>query len=173
MIFKNSRFMVVYIGLIVLAIDFITKFLVAHFIPVMSYDSLWYPYGGIGIFNNLMGIEFSIVHVTNRGAAWSTLESHQDALLIIRTLLIFAMLAYLLFINKNKESVIPLVLIVSGAIGNVLDFFLYGHVVDMIYFIFWGHPYPVFNVADSAVTIGVLWLVLSSLWNSKKAKVRA
>ena len=48
-------------------------------------------------------------------------------------------------------------LILAGAISNVIDTFVYGHVVDMIHFTFWGYDYAVFNLADSAVCLGVFW----------------
>jgi len=67
---------------------------------------------------------------------------------------------YVMLFNKNKALVVPFVFVISGAIGNILDYFIYGHVVDMMHFVFWGYDYPVFNIADSFICIGVALLFL-------------
>ena len=135
-----------------------------RWIPLMGKDSWWYPYGGIGVFQDFFGIQFSIVHATNTGAAWSLLSEYQSYLVGLRIFLILALFVYMLIFNKNKAIVLPVTLIMAGALGNIMDYFVYGHVIDMIYFKFWGYSYPVFNVADSAVTIGIAWILLQSWW---------
>lgn len=120
-----------------------------------------YPYGGIAIFKDFQGIEFSIVHATNKGAAWGTFSEYASVLLIFRILLI-GFLIYYYFKHHSLFIRLPLALIIAGALGNVIDIFLYGHVVDMFHFIFFGYDYPVFNIADSAICIGVaLYLIFS------------
>ena len=150
---------------LVLAADIITKYWVHYNLPLMlSYPQ--YPYGGIGIFRDWGGIEFSISHLTNRGAAWGMLTGYQGALVGVRILLIIGLILYAAFWNKRPSWRIPLALIIAGATGNVIDYYVYGHVVDMFHFVLWGYDFPVFNVADSAVSIGVCWLiVLTSLQN--------
>lgn len=147
---------------IVLLVDIVSKFLTNAHLPLMGSAFPSYPYGGIPIFSNFLGIEFSISHLTNRGAAWGVLGEYQDLLLIARIILIAGMLAYLFFINKDLSLRFPLALVITGAIGNVIDYFIYGHVVDMLHFVLWGFDFPVFNVADCAVTIGICWLVIAS-----------
>ncbi len=132
----------------------------------MGTDSLWYPYGGIGVFSDFGGVQFSLVHVTNKGAAWSAFSGYQSYLVIFRIALIIGMALFITYFNKNKTIVLPFTLILAGALGNILDYFVYGHVVDMLYFNLWGYPYPVFNIADSAVTVGVAWILLQS-WFKK------
>lgn len=129
-----------------------------------------YPYGGIPIFKNFLGIEFSISHLTNHGAAWGMLSNYQDLLLIVRIFLIIGMLVYLVYINRIKAWRFPLALMIVGATGNIIDYFIYGHVVDMLHFVLWGYDFPVFNIADSAVTIGVAWLLISSSWQELHRK---
>ncbi|MEM1283417.1 MAG: signal peptidase II, partial [Chlamydiota bacterium] len=123
--------------------------------------NMWFPFGGIAVFKNFFGVDFSIVHAINRGAAWGILSQYQQFLLVGRIILIVMVVVYALFFNSNRSYDMPLALIITGASANVLDYFLYGHVVDMFYFIFWGYHYPVFNVADSAICIGVAWLILA------------
>lgn len=157
-------------ALLVFLIDFLTKFLTQKYIPVFNQHLLHYPYGGVGVFKNFFGVEFSIVHVCNWGAAWGILHNFQVYLLIVRLILIAAVFIYLIKFNRQKSWEIPLSLIIAGAFGNVLDYFFYGHVVDMFHFIFWGYEYPVFNIADSAICIGIFWLFFLS-WIERKAVV--
>ncbi len=153
----------VMIFVIVLVLDQITKWLTDAYIPLIGPYPSVYPYGGIPVFESFLGIEFSISHVINYGAAWGVLADAQVYLLALRISLIAAMFAYLLFMNTNEKWVLPLALVLSGAVGNVLDYFFYGHVVDMLNFFFWGYDYPVFNLADSAVFLGVVWVSLTTL----------
>jgi signal peptidase II len=158
-----------WIGIFIIAIDAITKYAVQEYLPTMSYGANYYPYGGVGVFQNLWGIEFSLVHQTNRGAAWGVFANFSNHLLLLRIVLIVGMLGYLLFFNKNQSIVLPLTIIAAGAMGNVLDYFLYGHVIDMFHFVLWGYDFPVFNIADTFISLGVFWLCLSTLVTGKKS----
>lgn len=150
------------LALSLLGADILSKYWTQKFLPLMHNFSS-YPYGGIGIFENFLGVQFSITHLTNKGAAWGTLGHYQFPLLLFRILLICALLLYLKSINRQQKNFLPFMLITVGAIGNVLDYFLYGHVIDMFYFALGGYSFPVFNIADSAVTIGIGWQLLLSL----------
>jgi signal peptidase II len=154
------------LAVVVLLIDILTKFMTHQMLPMKNWTTLWYPYGGIGVFKDFLGIEFSIVHATNKGAAWGVLSSYQDYLIVFRIVLILALLVYVFFINKNKNYEFPFALIIAGAIGNVLDFFIYGHVIDMLHFVLWGYDFPIFNAADSSIFLGVASLIILS-WDKK------
>lgn len=154
------------LGLSILLIDQIVKWLVYSFIVPIDQVAYTYPYGGLPIFKNVLGIDFSINYVTNKGAAWGVLGNYQLPLILLRMGLIAALLVYLFFFNRHLSWQLPLVLIISGAIGNVMDFFIYGHVIDMLHFVLWGYDFPVFNVADSAISIGIGYLFLLSWMES-------
>lgn len=141
-----------------LLLDQITKWLTYKYLPAMIYSSNTYPYGGIAVFRNLFGVDFSITHLTNRGAAWGFFAAFQSHLLIARIVFITLLGYYALFINKNYKRNLAFALILAGAIGNVIDFFHYGSVIDMLHFTFWGYDYPVFNIADTAIFLGVIWI---------------
>lgn len=150
------------IGFTVLLIDQISKFATFKYLPLIESYYYHYPYGGIGVFKDFFGIEFSLNYMANKGAAWGVLGDYQIPLLIMRICLIFGLLLYF-FRNKTPSALqIPLALILAGAIGNVLDFFIYGHVIDMFHFVLWGYDFPVFNVADSAISIGIGLLFILS-----------
>lgn len=135
----------------------------------MSWLTLLYPYGGIAIFKDFFGVQFSIIHETNQGAAWGSFADYAPYLLVIRVGLIVILSVYLLFISKNPSIQFPLSLIIAGAIGNVLDILWYSHVIDMFYFKFGSYSYPVFNIADSVIFIGVFWLVIQSFFQKKRS----
>lgn len=149
--------------LAVLAVDQLTKYLTDAYIPLMGYRYPFYPYGGIPVFKDFFGVEFSISHATNTGAAWGAFGNYQIPLLILRLILIIGLIAYLFLYNKRMVRVAPLALIIAGAIGNVFDFFLYGHVIDMFHFVLRGYDFPVFNVADCAISIGIGLFFVNSL----------
>ena len=160
--FFNVRSKAIFLATFILCVDLLTKYWTQHDLPMMYSHAENYPYGGIGVFKNLLGIEFSITHAINYGAAWGILHQHQFSLLIFRLLLVILLSIYAFFINKQAHQRLPLTLIIAGATGNIIDYFLYGHVIDMFNFIFWGYPYPVFNVADSAITLGILGLLVQN-----------
>ena len=108
-----------------------------------------------------------IAYAENTGAAWGIFSDFPFLLVLFRFLLIAGMCVYLVKYNTKKEWQIPLVCIISGAIGNVIDYFLYGFVIDMIQCIFWGYNYPVFNISDAAIFIGSFWILCLVLFEKK------
>lgn len=121
------------------------------------------PIGGISVFQNFYGVDFSLELATNTGVAWSLFNHYPSLIFSIRVMLILAMLFYLFRLPKRSQLLFPLCLIISGAIGNIIDYLLYGYVIDLFHFVFWSYDYPIFNVADSAICVGVaLYLILSN-----------
>jgi signal peptidase II len=104
---------------------------------------------------------FHITLVHNRGAAFGMLKGWVS--LFILTSLVAIILIYfnLRNLRNQKPSVysVSLCLILAGGIGNLIDRIFYGHVIDFLDFRIW----PVFNIADSAITIGAILLGISIL----------
>ncbi len=144
--------------LILLTLDFAAKMGAIAWIPPMAHGG--YPFGGIGIFSDFLGISFSLNCVVNTGAACGLFPGHPTLLFGLRAAIILGLMAYLLFFKRNGRGTFPLWLVATGAIGNAIDFVLYGHVIDFFHFHFWGHSFPVFNFADSYITVGVFFLFL-------------
>ena len=115
---------------------------------------------------------FSLVHFQNPGAAFSFLSDQggwQRYFLIAISLL--AVLYIPCLINQYKKNiliVIGLLLILGGAIGNLYDRINYGYVIDFIYLHFAEFYWPAFNVADSAISVGVLLFLYGSFKSYKK-----
>lgn len=156
------------LGMGILFVDFFTKGYVYSLLPIVDY-SMAYPYGGWGIFHDYLGVDFSISLALNKGAAWGAFADFQLILLIVRILVIACLICYLLFFNKQRNVELPLVLIIAGALGNVIDFFLYGYVIDFFHFNLWGYHFPIFNVADAMITMGVIALFFIACFAKKKA----
>ena len=149
---------------LLLSADIVSKSLAISSIPMMTSADRFYPFGGIGIMPDWFGITFSLNYVTNTGAAWGFFGGFPGLLFGLRTAIIAALIWYL-FKSKSK---FPLWLIAAGAIGNAIDYCLYGHVIDFLHFTFWGYSFPIFNIADSCITIGVLSLLLFSRRGKKQ-----
>lgn len=158
---------------VIICVDYLSKYWVQKHIPLMSLSSPAFPYGGIGVIESFLGVQFSIVHATNTGAAWSLFSDYSTSLFFLRIGLIFGLIYF--FLNE-KSSLLrwPIALIIAGALGNIFDIFLYGHVIDMIYFVLWGYSYPVYNIADSAICLGVFsYIFLSWIYqNDTEANVK-
>lgn len=157
----KMSYLAFFLAIVVLIGDQLSKYYAYHYIPDMG-SVYSYPYGGIPVFKNLLGVEFSINFMTNTGAAWGFFGDYQVPLIIVRIGLILATFIYLFFYNQHFSWQLPLCLILAGAIGNVIDYFNYGYVVDMFHFVIGGFDFPVFNVADSAISIGIGILLLLS-----------
>ena len=114
----------------------------------------------------------SLVHFQNTGAAFSFLSDQggwQRYFLITISLLAVLYIPWL--INQYKKNiliVIGLLLILGGAIGNLYDRVSYGYVIDFIYLHIAEFYWPAFNVADSAISLGVLLFLYGSFKNYKK-----
>ena len=114
----------------------------------------------------------SFVHFQNPGAAFSFLSDQggwQRYFLIVISLLAVIYVPWLINqYKKNMLIVIGLLLILGGAIGNLYDRISYGYVIDFIYFHIAEFYWPAFNVADSAISIGVLLFLYGSFRSYKK-----
>jgi signal peptidase II len=111
----------------------------------------------------------SLSHVRNRGAAFGLLSDwdlpYQSVLLaVLSVTALVAIAAY--FVRLPARARLPriaLALVLGGAVGNLVDRVRLGYVVDFIHVYWREHQWPDFNVADSAITVGVALLVLDIL----------
>ena len=106
---------------------------------------------------------FRLVNWGNSGAAWGMFQNSNLILAVISavTLVVICIFRQSFQIHL-LGSKIALGLIAGGIIGNVVDRLRYGHVVDFLDFSFRGHHWPAFNVADSAICVGVgLYLIVT------------
>lgn len=147
------------LGLIIIIIDQITKYGTYVYLRPSHKVLDLFAFDGIPIFQKFLGIDFCLRYITNRGAIYGWGESYQIGLLLMRIGLILGAWIFLLVSTKPEKYRYLIGLIIAGGIGNVIDYFTYGHVIDMLHFTFWGYSYPVFNVADIAICIGMIGLI--------------
>ncbi|SFJ62979.1 signal peptidase II [Thermoflavimicrobium dichotomicum] len=104
---------------------------------------------------------FYITSHRNRGAAFGILQN-QQWLFIIITLFVIGFILYYLWKGKEEHLLMPvaLSLVLGGAVGNLIDRVRFQEVVDFIHFQFGSYTFPLFNIADSAIVIGVILLMI-------------
>ena len=109
---------------------------------------------------------FNLVLVHNRGASFgifSDAPGWASIALIVFAIIISIVLAIWMWQAQETLLSVALGLVIGGAIGNVIDRIRFGAVVDFLDFYAGGWHWPAFNVADSAITLGVILLILDSL----------
>lgn len=109
---------------------------------------------------------FDLVLVMNRGVSFGMLGGAPvwvTAALIVFAVLLAVALSIWMWRAQNMLLALSLGLVVGGAIGNVIDRVRFGAVVDFLDFYVGSYHWPAFNVADSAITVGVILLILDSL----------
>ncbi|HLC74689.1 MAG TPA: signal peptidase II [Candidatus Nanoarchaeia archaeon] len=142
----NRSFYLFYIILAaVLICDQLSKSVVRHYQPNI----------------NIIPKILSLTYTTNTGASFGILQNMNTILLLISIAVIIGMFIHV-YNHPDKKTLHFFALITAGALGNSIDRILYGAVTDFINFHFW----PTFNIADSAITIGVIGLLIIN-WNSK------
>lgn len=117
---------------------------------------------------------FNLVLTYNKGAAFSFLagaSGWQKQFLIAIGLLASAFILYLLARHGTQKLFsLALALILGGAVGNVIDRLVHGHVIDFLDFHWRGWHWPAFNVADSAIVCGAALLILDELLRVRRSK---
>ena len=147
-------------------------FLIAAAVILADRVSKWLVEQKISLHDSLPVLPgfFRLTHVENRGAAFglfseSTSEWKVFALVLF-SLIALVVVCVLLWKNSHAMTVtgVGLSLILGGALGNLWDRLLDGHVVDFLDFSIGGYHWPAFNVADSAIVVGALLLVTEILF---------
>ncbi len=103
---------------------------------------------------------FNLVYVENTGTAFGMFKSLGSAFFIILAIITTLFLVYLLV--KDSTNWLVYSLIISGAVGNITDRLIYGYVIDFIDLHIGGFHWPAFNVADSAISIGIVLFLYKS-----------
>ena len=117
---------------------------------------------------------FDFTYVRNSGAAFglfASVDSSLKAILLNSVAVIVFLIVSAYALRSSHRSVrlqVGLALILGGAVGNLLDRVRFGYVVDFLDFAISGHHWPAFNVADSAICIGVALLFLDMLRNDEE-----
>jgi signal peptidase II len=115
---------------------------------------------------------FSLVNVTNTGAAFGSLKGNNTFFVVIS---IAALVAVTVVLVRRRQPDawrdLSLALLLAGILGNLTDRLLYGHVIDFLLFdlhIRYADPWPAFNVADSCISIAVVLFIIHSFHKQKR-----
>ena len=141
----------------------IVVFLVIDIVSKLVISNLMDVYDSIVVIKNF----FNITYVRNTGAAWS-LFAGRTWLLVIVSLIIISFIIFYIYKNKpkNKFEKIGYSLVLGGAIGNFIDRIVYGYVIDFLDFNIFRYDYPIFNLADTFIVVGVIILCICT-WRCK------
>jgi len=116
---------------------------------------------------------FSLVNVTNTGAAFGSFRNNNTFFIVISSVALLVVLVLLL--RQRLPDVwrdVSLALLLAGILGNLTDRLLYRHVIDFLLFnlhVPHANPWPAFNVADSCISIAVVLFLIQSFWREKGA----
>jgi signal peptidase II len=162
---------VLFLSLPLYAIDRLTKYLVLRYI---SPDDPPPP---------IVPGFFHLVNITNTGAAFGSFKNNNAFFIAISCVaLLFALTLLLkppglgksasLWWSHDPWRDVSLALLLAGVLGNLTDRLLYGHVIDFLLFdlhLPFAHPWPAFNVADSCICIAVVFFIIHSFRQDKRA----
>lgn len=117
---------------------------------------------------------FNLTHIVNTGAAFGLLAGEPTVVrqLFFTGVALVALVA-IVFIHRQVREQHPLFvhalgLIAGGAVGNLIDRVRFGGVTDFLDFYLGKYHWPAFNVADSAITVGVVLFLLAGWWAARK-----
>ena len=111
---------------------------------------------------------FEFTFITNKGAALGFLSNNLVLLILISMILVWYIIKEIKGNIKNKITLLSLSLILSGALGNLIDRIFRGYVVDFISFKLFNHYMPIFNIADISITFGVIILIWITMKEENK-----
>ena len=114
---------------------------------------------------------FSLTYVQNFGAGFSIMQNARTTFLIITPICLVGF-TYLFIKSNDKLSKTALLLMISGTIGNFIDRIVRVYVVDFLDFIIFGWDFPIFNVADIFLTVGVCLYIIALIKEEKDAKIK-
>jgi signal peptidase II len=149
-----------FISVLIVGLDQLTKMAIIKWVPL--YDKI--PLNSF----------INITHQQNRGAAFSFLADaggwQRWFFAILASAVSCGIVVWLFQLRKERQFVLSagLILILGGAVGNVIDRIRLGYVIDFFQVLIAGWPFPSFNVADSAITAGAALIIIDALFFSGK-----
>lgn len=137
--------------LILIALDQLTKYIVVVTMPL----SFSIP---------LIPSFLALTHARNFGASWSLFQNQMPFLIGVTMVALVVMINWYIRLSKGWSfERLGLVFMIGGTLGNFIDRLILGYVVDFIDVIIFGYDFPIFNVADTALTFGVIFLILHEI----------
>ena len=113
---------------------------------------------------------FYLTYVKNTGAAFSVLENNMLFIILMSIVLLIYLVYYLNKTKLEKLQKVSLILIISGVIGNLIDRVFFSGVIDYLSFVIFGYYFPIFNLADTYIVIGVFLLIGGEVYGKINSK---
>lgn len=155
----KKYFKIIILTILLIIFDQVSKLLITKYFEVG--DSLT-------IINNFL----KFLYIKNTGAAFGLFMNNIFILIIVTNILLVYLIIELKKNINNKILVISLLLIISGALGNLIDRIFRGYVVDFISFTLFNKEMAIFNIADIFITIGVTILLAHIFKEGKYERIR-
>ena len=122
------------------------------------------------------GSFFSIHLSYNRGVSWGMFHSENSLYFTLLSCVIFLTLSYFCWysyqVYKTGGGVVPYIFVCAGAVSNFIDRLLYGQVIDFILFYWQDLNFPIFNIADTWIFLGVVYILCFQYQDSYKVFVK-
>ncbi len=143
-----------FMAVLVTFLDMLSKLLVKHFLL-------------LGERNFVISHFFSLTYVKNTGVAWSLFQGNTLFIIIFTVVILIGLVYYLFHHRCSFLEQIGYGMILGGAMGNLFDRIVYRYVIDFLDFYILGYDYPVFNLADMAIVVGVILLIIQTFRGDK------
>lgn len=148
-------------------------YLIAIFVILLDQFTKWLIVNNMFLGESITIIDH-VLYITshrNRGSAWGILQGQMWLFYVITIVVIVGIMFYLHKAARGKMLLgVSLALMLGGAIGNFIDRVLRKEVVDFIHTYIFSYNFPVFNIADSALVIGVILLMIQMLLDERRSK---
>lgn len=144
------------IAIIIVILDQISKIIIANTINLN--DSI-----------NVIPNFFKLTYTKNFGAAWSIMQNRR-LFLIIATIIALIFIFYLIYKEKKLTNLRTVYygFLLGGIFGNFIDRISYGYVIDFFDFNIFGYNFPIFNISDSFIVIGVIMILIENFIGGEK-----
>jgi len=148
-------------------------YILAFIVIILDQWTKWLVINKMELYEQIPIIEnfFSLTSHRNSGAAWGILQDQMTFFYIITVIVIIGII-YMMqkYAREHMLLAISLSFILGGAIGNFIDRLFRKEVVDFLDFIIFTYDFPIFNVADSSLTVGVFLFIIATFLDERKAK---
>ncbi|MGM8364206.1 signal peptidase II [Virgibacillus sp. W0181] len=146
-------------------------YIIAVFVIIFDQITKWVVVKKMDLYEQIPVIDnfFYLTSHRNKGAAWGILQDQMMFFYIITIVVVIGIIYYMeKHARESKLLAISLSLILGGAIGNFIDRLFRKEVVDFFDFIIFTYDYPIFNIADSSLVVGVILMIFATLLDEKK-----
>jgi signal peptidase II len=148
-------------ALSVIFMDQVSKFVIMKYIPIHQ---------SVPIIKGL----FELVHIRNRGIAfgimnYASIDLTTYTLIFLNFAAIFLMIYWFFKLEAHEKKIaLGISLVLGGAVGNLIDRARFREVIDFLDFYVGSHHWPAFNLADSAISIGAIWIAANIIFIKKQ-----